>query len=350
MGLLDPGDEVNGLLVERRLGEGAFAEVYRVRHRVFGPLAMKVFKLVGTEHEAARLLEEARLLSRLGHPHIVRVFDAGTLPTAAGARGYFTVELVPGGSLERLLAEHPGRPVPVAEAVEVVEQITEGLAAAHRQDPPVLHRDLTLANVLLGQDGRGGRRVLLSDFGLARHADPVTRLASAQGTFAFLAPEVQRRQGYSAAADVYSVGTIAYHLLTRHFPYTDDPRLAPFALARFEHPARPPSQFNDEVDPELDAIVLGALDRDPGTRIPHAMALADRLRARRASVPRQRDCPHGAGHADGERRARAALTAARTPGGLPGAVAQLTGALDCCPCVRRRHGHRLALWRRGVVM
>lgn len=163
------------------------------------------------------MLDEARLLSTLGHPNIVRLFDANTVRTPEGLRGFFTMEYVAGGSLERLAAAHKSM-VPRDLVAEVMTQIASGLAVAHDQDPPIVHRDVTLANVLIGYDGTG-MRVRVSDFGLAKRADPFTHLASAQGTYAFMAPEVMRNQGYSCASDVWSVGVIAYLLLTNRFPF-----------------------------------------------------------------------------------------------------------------------------------
>src|SRR5699024_10578599 len=136
------------------------------------------------------LLEEARLLSTLGHPNIIRIFDAGTVRTPAGVRGWFTMEYVPGGTLARFAARHsPAVPTPLV--TETVAQLAAGLAVAHDRAPPVLHRDLTTANLLVGYDG-AGLRLRISDFGLARRADPILRLASSQGTYAFMAPEVLR--------------------------------------------------------------------------------------------------------------------------------------------------------------
>ena len=101
MSLLQEGETISQTyLVERLLGEGAFAEVYRVRHRFLGRQAMKVFKLVGmTIEELDRSLSEARLLSRIGHPNIIRVYEANVAEVQAGQIAYFTMELVTGGAL-----------------------------------------------------------------------------------------------------------------------------------------------------------------------------------------------------------------------------------------------------------
>src|SRR6187455_1400704 len=102
MPLLNEGQTIGSTYeVERFLGEGAFAEVYRVRHRFLGRQAMKVFKRIGmTQPEVEEMLGEAILLSRIGHPNIVRLFDANVFSTPDGARGYYTMENVSGGSLD----------------------------------------------------------------------------------------------------------------------------------------------------------------------------------------------------------------------------------------------------------
>jgi serine/threonine protein kinase len=147
--LLRQGQRINSaLVVDRRLGEGAFAEVCRVRHHILGWQAPKPFRHVASLEATSRMLDEARILSTLGHPDIIRVFDAGTVQTSEGVRGYITMEYVAGGSLERLMESHSGV-VPVGEVTAVLRQAAEGLAVAHEPPHPIVHRDLSLANVLI---------------------------------------------------------------------------------------------------------------------------------------------------------------------------------------------------------
>lgn len=338
-------------MVDQLLGEGAYAEVYRVRHEFLGWQAMKMFKRAGTQEETSAMLDEARLLSTLGHPHIVRLFDAGTFQTGAGCRGYFTMEYVPGGSLQRLLRTHSGTGVPVELALVALEQIASALAMAHRQEPPILHRDLIPPNVLVGYDG-DGIRVRLGDFGLAKHADPVSQMASAQGTLAYLAPEVLRGDGYSCAGDVWSWGTLAYLLLTNHFPYDEDARFVPGSLTRFQHAALPPSAYNDDVDAELDRIVLAALALSPRERPADGQELHDALRGRRDRPPTHRSGTPGDLPAPDRRAAelaREALVLARRPGLLPEAADRMEEAVSLDVSIRARYQYRLMLWRRGVT-
>ncbi|HEX8343863.1 MAG TPA: serine/threonine-protein kinase [Actinoplanes sp.] len=355
MTLLSSGDRVTDtLVIDRLLGEGAFAEVHRVRHEYLGWQAMKVFKRVASLEETREMLGEAQLLSTLGHPNVVRVFDANIVATPQGLRGFFTMEYVAGGSLERLVRAHHSF-VPVDLVVDIIEQIADGLAVAHAQIPPIVHRDLTLANILIGYDGTG-MRVRISDFGLAKRADPFTHLASAQGTYAFMAPEVLRHQGYSCASDVWSVGTIAFLLLTNHMPYHDGGPIASFAPARFNHPLFAPSRYNSDVDPTLDRILTATLAIDPKDRPATGRALADALRERRAVVtPQPRVQPDPGKAADrpsgrAQRLADEAFTLARQPGALERAADLLEEAVNLSPHLRDRHLPTLTLWRRGVVM
>jgi serine/threonine protein kinase len=354
MTLLHSGDRVSDtLVIDRLLGEGAFAEVHRVRHEYLGWQAMKLFKRVASREETRAMLEEAVLLSTLGHPNIVRLFEASTVQTPEGRRGFFTMEYVAGGSLERLHEAHSPN-VPTDMVAEVMTQIAAGLALAHAQDPPIVHRDITLANILVGYDGMG-MRVRVSDFGLAKRADPFTLLASAQGTYAFMAPEVLRNQGYSSASDVWSVGTIAYLLLTNHIPFDDGSPYSSYSLSRFSKRLLPPSSFNETVDPALDHIILSTLEVDPANRPTTAGALHEALRQRQDNLARQPQPPAETSSARpptqrAQRLADEALALAYVPGELERAADLLEEAVNLSPRLREVHLSRLLLWRRGVVM
>ena len=371
--LLAVGQRVNEkLVVDRELGEGAFAEVYRVQHSHLGPQALKLFRDMVSREAASGMMHEVSILITLAHPHIIRVFDAGTVRTSAGRRGYMTMEYMPGGNLHALLRSHEWM-VPVDEVVTVLRQAAEGLAVAHERTRPIVHRDLSLANVLITNDDTG-LRAKVSDFGLARETDQLAMVASAQGTVAYMPPEVLRGGcGYSRAGDVWSLGTIAYHLLTNHYPYDgDDTAARSFSLERFNRPLLPPSAFNDDVDPALDRLVTDMLSVDPEGRPATAREVARRVAALAAPVehagasgeragvsgepagapaadpPAQPPAPAGGERAGRQLRALVALS--REPGRLPDAADQLARLIDEHPDLARRHLPRLRMWRRGVVM
>lgn len=259
MVLLQEGKDIPGYRVERYLGEGAFAEVYRVKHPHLGRQAMKVFKTHGPQAEAA-------LLTRLTHPNIVRVYEAGTLQTALGSRSFLTMEYVAGGTLHRTWANPRPTPLPKRRTVRTVREVAQGLAVAHRERPPILHLDITPQNILIDKSGHAR----LSDFGLAKVANPDPGKPRGSVTIAFSPPEsLLGAQAESCASDVWALGAIAYLLLTDTYPYPD-------GASRRIAPPRP-SALNSEVDSALDEIVLDALAPSPARRTPNAMVLARQL-------------------------------------------------------------------------
>ncbi|MDA8118247.1 MAG: serine/threonine-protein kinase [Actinomycetota bacterium] len=365
MRLLTEGQALRGTYeVERLLGEGAFGEVYRVKHRFLGRQAMKIFKAAGMETaEVEELLVEAVLLSRLGHPNIVRVFDAGVIETPGGVLGYFTMEYVAGGSLYDFWRSHGNKFVPVSTVVEIARQICRGLAVAHGERPPIVHRDVKPQNILVGYDG-AGIRVRLSDFGLAKHVNPLTLLASGRGTPAFKPPEVFLNAGNdSCAADVWSLGATIYLLLTDRLPFEAEGESP--SLERFNRPLIPPHVFNVDVDSDLEEVVRRSLALRPEERHPDARALLsdlERWEPGRMSLPvakkgidasPTRDklgADSVAFDEEAERSVREALALAKGFGKLSDAADLLERAFALKPGLRQRYEYQLQLWRRGVAM
>ncbi|MGO4884405.1 MAG: serine/threonine-protein kinase [Bryobacteraceae bacterium] len=352
--------------VERFLGEGAFAEVYRVKHRFLGRQAMKVFKTTGmTIEEIENVLSEAMLLSRLGHPNIVRVFDANTLETRRGTCGFFTMEFVAGGNLEQFWRSHGTRFVPVDSTVEILRQCCRGLSVAHGESPPIVHRDVKPQNVLVGYDG-AGLRVRVSDFGLARRVNPLTLLASAKGTRSFKAPEAFiDYQSDSCAGDVWALGCTLYLLLTDRLPFSGEGTLDTFDPERFHRPLIPPSRLNLQVDPFLDTIVFRALSVTPRERYPTAKELlADLSRwaprplrpANETKMPGSSESSklvlgaHSpASETAGRKMADRAFELARQQGNLAEAADLLEESFNRWPALRDELDYWVKLWRKGIA-
>jgi serine/threonine-protein kinase len=361
MTLLNEGDKVRETYeVDRFIGEGAFAEVYRVRHRFLGRQAMKVFKARGiTREETELMLEEAILLSRLGHPNIVRVFDANVIETAEGPRGFFTMEYVAGGSLDQLWRSHGSKLMPVEIAVEVGRQVCRGLAVAHGDSPPVVHRDIKPQNILIGYDGNG-LRVRISDFGLAKRVNPLTLMASARGTRGFKAPETFANfEADSCCGDVWAVGATLYLLLTDRLPY---PELAyeKTDAGRIDKPPIAAGRLNVQVDETLDRILQRALAPDPEDRYQRAGEMAAELELWRPRILQERTGAWQSGSpapvvktvdsdpADG--MAAEALRLAQERGRLTEAADLMEEAINRSPRLRDKYEARLRLWRRGIAM
>ena len=347
-------------VVDRFLGEGAFAEVYRVEHRFLGRQAMKVFKSAGMSlDEIEEMLGEALLLSRIRHPNIVCVFDANLIEARDETFGYFTMEYVPGGTLDRYWQSYRERFMPVEEAVEILKQVCAGIAVAHAEDPPIIHRDIKPQNILIGYDG-SGMRVRVSDFGLAKRVNPLTMLASAQGTLSFKPPESFENMD-SRAADVWALGTTLYLLLTDTLPH---PSLAERDIhdgTRFLRPLRPPSIYNIQVNPALDAIISRCLEPDPENRYPDAPALLQDLRSWKPGESSMSSSSKGTEktvlgeQSSPDRRAakrsiKEALNLARDPAKLVEAADILEEAINKDASLRGEYESTLKLWRRGVCM
>jgi serine/threonine-protein kinase len=368
MSLLKEGQIIRGTYeVERFLGEGAFAEVHRVKHRYLGRQAMKVFKLIGmTIEETEEMLGEAIMLSRLEHPNIIRVFDANTTDTSKGICSFFTMEYVAGGSLEQFWRSFGDEFVPVATAVEITKQVCRGIAVGHSEKPPIIHRDIKPQNILVGYDAVG-LRVRVSDFGLAKRVNPLTLLASAKGTRCFKAPEAfEDFQSDSCAGDVWAIGSTLYLLLTDRFPFSGLDELDIMDGSCFERPLIPPSRLNLQVDAALDQIVSKTLALEPEKRYPNAKELLidlDKWKPRPAGeithskssdsvdVSKSALGTHSPFDENKARKMAAqAVQLSRQAGRLRDAADLMEEAFNKWPDLREQYEYQLKLWRRGIAM
>jgi serine/threonine-protein kinase len=362
--LLQEGETLRGTYeVERFLGEGAFAEVYRVKHRFLGRQAMKVFKQSGiTLDETTALLGEAILLSRLGHPNIIRVFDAGLVESRAGEVGYFTMEYVAGGSLEQFWRSHGPRFVPVETVVEIGRQVCRGLVAAHSESPPIIHRDIKPQNIMVGYEV-DGLRARISDFGLAKRANPMTLLVSARGTRCFKPPEAFRDYcGDSCAGDVWAVGATLYLMLTDRLPFEVPEEIGEMDPRCFEQPPVAPRRLNVDINEALEQIVLKALALNVHERYPTARELLQDLErwqpgeatAMKASSTLTAKDALGRHSPPDEQwardRVREALALAREQGLLNEAADLMEDTFKRWPALRDQYENQVRLWRRGIFM
>jgi serine/threonine-protein kinase len=261
MPLLNEGHLINDTYeVEKLLGEGAFAEVYRVKHRYLGRQAMKVLKQPRMTGDAIhKMLSEAIVLSQIGHPNIIRVFDANTFNYLDLERGFFTMEYISGGTLENLWHSYGGSLMPAATSVEIIKQVCQGLHCAHSQTPPVVHRDIKPQNILVGYEN-DGLRARLSDFGLAKQANRLTLLATAAGTLAYKPPESLGEHSVdSLVSDIWALGVTLYRLLTDKYPYEPTSEWG-WHPNSFKKKPSLASSFNTDCDPLLDSIIAKCIE------------------------------------------------------------------------------------------
>lgn len=224
--------------------------------------------------------DEARLGMLLRHPNIVRVHDAREV----GGTYIMIMELVDGTSLKAILERAHARAacMPPATALFVARQLASALAYAHAACEPsgrplgIIHRDVSPHNLLLGKDGS----VKLADFGLADASVHSTQLGGGMlgGKLGYLAPEIIEEQPSTPQIDVFAVGIVLWEMLAgRRLFHGEDDVGTVRAVGKCE--VMPPSRFNRRATPELDAVVMRVLDRDPKKRTPGAEALVADLDA-----------------------------------------------------------------------
>ena len=204
--------DIPGLTLLDVLGHGGFSTVYRAhQHSVDREVAVKVdHRLLATDRDRRRYLREVSAAGRVsGHPHVVSVYDAGTLPDG---RPYLVMDLCPGGSLDRVLKREG--PLPVDRVLGYGVQLADALSAAH--DAGVLHRDIKPGNLLIDRYGAIG----LADFGLASilSADREQSVTREALTPAYACPETFALAEPTPAADLYSLGATLYALLSGRPP------------------------------------------------------------------------------------------------------------------------------------
>ena len=270
--VLRKGSKLGKYRLDRRLGQGSFADVWKARDLVEGVnVALKIAHPAAVkEWGRAAIEQEARIATRLRHPNIVAARNADWVD------GHFTIatDLAKSNLAEYRLARRSAK-----TALRVIREVAQGLGHAHGQR--VLHRDVKPENIMIFADGRAA----LGDFGASRFAAPVTRAYTEAGTFGYIAPE----QAYGRArfsSDVFSLGLIAYEILTGFLPTWP-----------FEWPPERYRTFTAKVPEPVRPVLRKAAQFDPGKRyadarqfseaLERAFARSGRARADRAAPPPQ---------------------------------------------------------------
>jgi serine/threonine-protein kinase len=267
------GASVADYAIRKEVGEGGTSAVYLADHPNHGTVALKVLreKLRQDKTAVARFVREAQYGARVKHPNVVETIEIGE---AAGLH-FLAIEWAEGEILERYAKQNA--PLPRDEVATIVTQIAAGVQAAH--DANIVHRDLKPENVMYDPKAR---RVKLLDFGIATDTqapndERLTRAGFFVGTLMYIAPEALSGEIVTAAADQYSLATIAYFLLTRCLPYTAKAPREMFTqlLTMPPIPLKEAGEEGLDFSPELDAVVMRALSRAPSARYPSVMAFAN---------------------------------------------------------------------------
>ncbi len=255
------------------LGRGGMAEVRRAKDvRLDRDVAVKLLRVdLATDSTfQARFRKEAQSAAGLNHPNIVAVYDTGEEadPTTGVMVPYIVMELVLGHTLRDILRD--GRRIVPERALEMTQGVLDALAYSHKAG--IIHRDIKPANVMLTRNGT----VKVMDFGIARAvsdtSSTMTATAAVIGTAQYLSPEQARGEVVDTRSDIYSTGCLLYELLTGRPPFNGD---SPVSVA-YQHVRElpvPPSQVDSLVTPEMDAIVMKALAKDPANRYQTAVEM-----------------------------------------------------------------------------
>jgi serine/threonine-protein kinase len=264
--------------LKQRLGAGGMGEVYLAEHALLRrPCALKLIRpeRAGDPQHLRRFEREVQATAALNHPSTVEIYDYGH---AADGTFYYVMEYLPGLNLDELVGRHG--PLPPEWAVHLLRQVCGALAEAHAAG--LVHRDIKPGNILVCE--RGGRHGVakLLDFGLVQthnltdggaEAARLTQTGTIAGTPAYMSPEqAAGKADLDARADLYSLGAVAYFLLTGRPPFVRDTALLTL-VAHVTDSVPPPRDLRPDLPADLEAMVLRCLEKDPGRRFPDAEAL-----------------------------------------------------------------------------
>ncbi len=245
--------------IHGELGQGAMGKVYKgfdphiSRWVAIKAIVKASLAPVDLQHMISRFRHEARAVGKLIHPRIVQIYDYGEDEELA----YIVMELVNGKSLHQFLAN--GANYSQSEIVEIIRPLLDALGYVHAEG--VVHRDLKPSNILINNDGR----IKVCDFGIAHtETSELTQLGDVLGSLHYMSPEQFIGMSIDARSDLYSVGVIAYELLTGKKPF-DGNSVTVMQQVIYQHET-PPSSINPALTAEIDAVLKKALEKDPDKR------------------------------------------------------------------------------------
>ncbi len=252
----------------RRIGSGGMADVWLAEDtHLQRQVALKVLhaRFVQDREFVERFRREAESAAGLQHPNVVSVFDRGDVDGTY----YIAMQYLEGRSLKQLIDAG----LTPEQAAGLIRQVLEGARFAHRNG--VVHRDLKPQNVIVDADGKA----TVTDFGIARAGvSEITQTGSVMGTPHYLSPEQAQGQDVTAVSDLYSIGVMLYEALAGRVPFEAESAVA-VAMKQVSQAPQRPSSINPKVSPALDAVVMRALEKEPGQRFQNADAFIAALDA-----------------------------------------------------------------------
>ena len=244
--------------IEELIGTGGMADVYRATDNLLGrTVAVKILHPQYAKDPVfiQRFRQEAQAAGNLSQPNVVNVYDWGV----EGEVYYLVMEYVEGQDLKDIILQ--GGPLLPERAVEIALAICAALEAAHAQG--IVHRDIKPQNIFVTNDGR----IKVMDFGIARSAGgtAMTQTGTIMGTAQYISPEQAQGRTADPRSDLYSLGVVIYEMLTGKVPF-DGENPVSIAYKHVREDPLPPSMVNPDISPELEAVVMKALAKNPENR------------------------------------------------------------------------------------
>ena len=272
---LNSGELLDGrYLVIERLGSGGMADVWAAEDQQLGRrVALKLLhrRFAEDPEFVERFKREASAAAGLQHPNVVGVYDRSEWDGTY----YIAMEYLDGSTLKRIVQDNA--PLDPVWAIDICIQVLRAARFAHRRG--IVHRDIKPHNVIVDEEGRAK----VTDFGIARAgASDMTETGSIMGTAQYLSPEQAQGHAVSAQSDLYSVGILLYEMLSGRLPFEADSPVT-IALKHVSERPVPPSSYA-EVPPDLEAVVMCALEKDPARRFADADAFIAALEAVRERI------------------------------------------------------------------
>lgn len=263
--------------LKRLLGSGGMGEVYLAEHVLLKrPCAVKVIKpeKAGDRKALARFEQEVQATAKLTHWNSIEIFDYGR---ADNGTFYYAMEYLPGMNLEQLVDMHG--PLSEARVIHLLAQTCDALSEAHAHG--LIHRDIKPANIFAARRGDIYDTAKLLDFGLAKpfrqlEDSKLTQEGTVAGSPSFMSPEQFTGETLDGRCDIYSLGVVAYFLLTGHRPFEDENSMK-VLLAHAHETPRPPTEWQPDISAEMEEIVSRCLEKSPEARFPDAQSLRSAL-------------------------------------------------------------------------
>lgn len=262
------GETILHYRILEKLGEGGMGVVYKAHDtKLKRDVAIKFLpnRVSSSKEDKERFLVEARAAAALNHPNIATIYSIEEMD----GKTFIVMELIDGVDLKDKINSGLMK---VDEAIDVIIQIAEGLGKAHEKG--VIHRDIKSSNIMITKD----RKVKIMDFGLAKLMDNsvITVKGTTLGTAAYMSPEQAQGKSSTHLSDIWSLGVVAYEILTGELPFRAEHAAAWTYVILNDEPT-PPSTIDKRIPQQFDSVILKMLEKEPGQRYQNVQALIEKL-------------------------------------------------------------------------